>query len=491
MKREFSQEDMERILKSDAVIPSSVNERIHQTYQKLGLINDPGYADSKEQPGRHRTVRRRHRTWVSIAAAAALIAGLGVTVAAAVNLLSVRVTQTEDEANFEISINPEAKEAHKINVEAGYMPDGYLYQEEGPHAGKWYNEATEGSITIIDYNAALLYEMNETDTPLIGGFSLDSLEENLTDKVQIPGMQISLVDRESVYKDDQGTHRTLCLFNPEYGYVVQIFDVGGSLPADELFHIASELKIDVLDETEPYPGEEEILALKKEQQKSQELSELEGIVPASSVYKAGDLLTMQSPDATEYPESAIQYKVTDIRILDALPLDQFPEQYFNIDYDTEFLPLLNSDGSLKPHERYASLRWETDQIETGGSRFIVLSAEITNRSSETLSYEAPMLRLLEPDSSQELHRIDGHRPALSAYEALTVDGAPIYQSPASNGGKSMNYTDIQGGETIEYTAVYVVDDDCVDLAYLSFFGGTSYSQSRDSLLTEPYLKVQE
>ena len=102
-----------------------------------------------------------------------------------------------------------------------------------------------------------------------------------------------------------------------------------------------------------------------------------------------------------------------------------------------------------------------------------------------------MLRLLEPDSSQELHRIDGHRSALSAYETLTVDGAPIYQSPASNGGKSMNYTDIQGSETIEYTAVYVVDDNCVDLAYLSFFGGTSYSQSRDSLLTEPYLKVQE
>ena len=65
-----------------------------------------------------------------------------------------------------------------------------------------------------------------------------------------------------------------------------------------------------------------------------------------------------------------------------------------------------------------------------------------------------MLRLLEPDSSQELHRIDGHRSALSAYETLTVDGAPIYQSPASNGGKSMNYTDIQGGETIEYTFNY-------------------------------------
>lgn len=491
MKKEFSQQDMERILKGDAVIPTSVNERIHQTYQKLGFTEHPGNTGSKGKDNGRRTGRRRPRAWVSIAAAAALIAGLGVTAAAAVNLLNIQVTQTEGGSDFEISIDPEAGEAHKISVEEGYMPDGYVYQEDGPYSGKWYNETTNGSISIADYNAALLYEMDQTDTPLVGGFSLDSLEENLTDKIQIPGMEIFLIDRESVYTDEQQTRRTLCLFNPEYGYVVQIFDIGGSLPEEELFHIASGLKIDVLDETEPYPSEEEILALKKEQQESQEQFRLQNLVPVSSVYKTGELLTMQSPHAAELPESAIQYKVTDIQILDTLPPDQFPEQYFNVDYDTEYLPLLDSDGSLKPHERYTSLHGETDQIETGGSRFIVLSAEITNTGSETLSYEAPRLCLLEADKDQELLRIDGHRSASAAYEALTVGGFPIWQSPESNGGKSMLFTDIQGGETVEYTAVYVVDDDCVDLAYLSFWSGTGCSESNGSLLTEPYIKVQE
>lgn len=37
MKKEFSQEEMEQILKNDAVIPTSVDEKIKETYDKLGL----------------------------------------------------------------------------------------------------------------------------------------------------------------------------------------------------------------------------------------------------------------------------------------------------------------------------------------------------------------------------------------------------------------------------------------------------------------------
>ena len=37
MKKEFSQEEMEQVLKNDAVIPASVDEKIKETYARLGL----------------------------------------------------------------------------------------------------------------------------------------------------------------------------------------------------------------------------------------------------------------------------------------------------------------------------------------------------------------------------------------------------------------------------------------------------------------------
>ena len=69
----FSQNDIERILKEDAQIPESVDRRIHETYEKLGLTAN----------GLHRVKKRRRRAWASVAAAAAIVAGLSITAVAA------------------------------------------------------------------------------------------------------------------------------------------------------------------------------------------------------------------------------------------------------------------------------------------------------------------------------------------------------------------------------------------------------------------------
>ena len=42
LKKEYSQQDVERILKSNAQIPESVDERIRDTYRELGLIGNTG-----------------------------------------------------------------------------------------------------------------------------------------------------------------------------------------------------------------------------------------------------------------------------------------------------------------------------------------------------------------------------------------------------------------------------------------------------------------
>ena len=67
----------------------------------------------------------------------------------------------------------------------------------------------------------------------------------------------------------------------------------------------------------------------------------------SLFHQVGDTIT--SPDD---PLNNSQYRITDIQIADSMPLDQYPKENYTRDYDSEVAPLLNEDGTLKPHERY-------------------------------------------------------------------------------------------------------------------------------------------
>ena len=109
MKKEYTQSEMEQILRNDAEIPESVDRRMKETYAKLGL---------------------------------------GLTAFAAARALNVTVKEENGKAVQQVSVEPTKKEAHKIEVTAGYVPEGYVYQEEGPHTGKYHNDATDGGMTI-------------------------------------------------------------------------------------------------------------------------------------------------------------------------------------------------------------------------------------------------------------------------------------------------------------------------------------------------------
>lgn len=68
-------------------------------------------------------------------------------------------------------------------------------------------------------------------------------------------------------------------------------------------------------------------------------------------YKIGDEITI--PPETKLTDVTPEtHKVTDIQILDSLPLDQYPKENYIENYDTVVAPLLNEDGTLKDHERY-------------------------------------------------------------------------------------------------------------------------------------------
>lgn len=474
MKKEFSQEEMEQILKNDAVIPASVDEKIKETYDRLGLTaaapeeHDKGSTSKKTRPVR----MKKKKVWVTIAAAAALTAGLGITAFAVNQLLKVDLTEKDGTLAYNISVDPETKEAHIVTSTPTYVPEGYKYQEEGPYEGQWHNNDTDGNMSIITRNAADLYLMSQTD----GGTSSPIDKGDYIKTIEIGGMNVDLFSSDSIHTDDDTIRQDVILTNEEYGYMIQVFLNGTDLADDEALKVAEGLDIQVSDETVPYATDEEIAKIKDEQ-----TADFDSAYDSSLFYNVGDVIT-----DPQDKDNKTEFKVTDVKLADSLPLDQFPKENYVPDYDVTVAPLLNEDGTLKSHERYspASGSLSKDNLETADSKFIVATVEITNTGdSSTEEYITPMLEYLRKDEDGNYTRFD-IQSATAAYQALSVDGEPLYQSVqqyTDNQKKHVRFAEIGAGETLECTFAWVVDDDCTDNAYLSFFdmyGGMTNSYPR-------------
>ena len=132
-----------------------------------------------------------------------------------------------------------------------------------PYGGKWHNEATDGTITVITYNAAQLDEMSRlgNDEEL-----LKYKKDSHLDQLEISGMKTDVFVDDNFYVDSEKTIKNIYLFNEEYGYGVRVWSES-NLPAEELIKVAEGMEIRVLDETVPYTTDEEIKVIKKEQER--------------------------------------------------------------------------------------------------------------------------------------------------------------------------------------------------------------------------------
>ena len=469
MKEIYSQEEMERILKSSVEIPDSVEQKINDTYRDLGLADKSG----------SRTVRKRKRkAWVTIAAAAALVAGLGVTVYAAGQFFSAQLTQEGDKLTYSLAIDPAEKEAHEIQVTPGYVPEGYVYQEEGPYESKWYNEETGGSMSVIPYNASELYELSRTQ------------EEPLQIRRQLLSQSISRGWRryflnDGDYIDSEETIQNIFVFNEEWGYAVHVWLNGPGLADDEAIR-AEKLDIEVLDTTVPYPTEEEIAAINEENQRIEnEIKNAASGITDDSIRGLNDVMKI---DGSIY-DHGIEYQAVDIQVTDTLPPDEFPEENFIVDYDSTLAEYVNEDGSLKPHERFTNAA--SRKTESAEASFIIVTTKIRNTGDTAQDvYLSPFLRHLD-ENGNGTYRLsqprDKSSPAQESWKRLTTNGFPFYQSAPNNGETEELFTTIHPGEEIECTSVYVADNDCLDSAYMQYFNIGAAAADTPEL----YVKVTE
>ncbi len=484
MSRNFSQEDVERILKNDTEIPASVDQRIQDTYQKLGLTG----GSAAHTAGRRTVKRRSRKAWVSIAAAAVIVAGLSITAVAATHFLSVKVTEEDGKVAQKVTVDPTAKEAHKIEISnVGYIPEGYVYHEDGPRAGKYHNDATGGGMTIVPFDAAAVYWYTSVGNPML---DIVKDKDAFVGTTETNGMTVNIFQDDTIYTDDSTVMQNVYLFNEEEGYVIWVHVSGPDLPDGEAMKVAESIEVKVLDETVTYASDEEIQEeiSKSETDKAVQEAALSSI-DSSCIYSVGDTVSapeyMDSDPDRSTNMTDVQYTVKDIQIADSLPLDQYPKENYVPDYDSEIVPLLNEDGTFKTHDRYPVIDGVIlkGDIESAQPKVVLATVDITNTAdSGGEFYIAPQLTLLN-DTGDGSYSLLEYQEATSAYYAVGVDGSPFYQSVqqfTENSKKDVYYAYLKGGETLECTFAFVVDEDNIDNAYLGFFNtdGSHYDYPR-------------
>lgn len=495
MKKDYSVDEIKKIMNQDMEIPKSVDEGMKKAYEQLGI----------------QTARRHSRTsrfWVGLAAAAILTAGFSITAFAVTKYLNVTRSEDGDTLQYRIEVDTKQKEAHKIEVEPTYMPDGYEYQEEGPYGGKWHNEETSSGISIIPYHAAELYKMSRVDEESFRKFQKESRVKTADTK----NTKLDLFLMDSEYVDSEKTNKMIYLFNEEEGYGIYIQSTS-DLPLEEVEKVAEGLKVTILDETVPYPSEEEIQAEIEEKKQSEEKMQAiaEGIVPAENVHLVGEEIKNPFRDQ-ESPESEdIRFTVKDIKIQDTLPVDQFPRENY-AQYEDEVALWVNEDTSLKPHERYVFDAGEggtTDamanqEAETVNSKYVVVKMQAENCSDFQTEWNASGGISIAPDLAYMKTNEDG---SLSRADYQLVEANENYslQWEAGNGASFPIYFDkiyytegiqrmkdaffrpLAAGEALEYTLVYVADEDQLDSLYLDIYPG--YGNTEEAV-DAPYVKVK-
>lgn len=488
MKREYSKEEMEQILRGEAKIPKRVDEKMQDAYRQIRQNAQQQDQENMQESGQEKTSRKKRqgrvRGWKVVLAAATLSLGASFVVVAANKFLQANLVEKDETVQYEIQVNKE-QEAHQITAEPTYIPDGYVYSEEGPYGGKWHNEATDGTITVITYNAAQLDEMSRlgNDEEL-----LKYKKDSHLDQLEISGMKTDVFVDDNFYVDSEKTIKNIYLFNEEYGYGVRVWSES-DLPAEELVKVAEGMEIRVLDETVPYTTDEEIEVIKKEQERLEDQATGSDVsIPSQAVHGVGEEVQNPYYEQVKDHEDDIRYTVQSVEVKDQISTEEYPAENF-VNYD-EISAWMNEDGSLKPHERYTSDAGSEETVSTVDSKYVVVKMQARNAGDTQSEWNAsggvslaPTLTELtrQEDGTYRIPNVDYH----SANEGYSLQYGgyqngnfaqyfdAIWNTEGTRRMKAGLYRPMALGETLEYTLIYVVDEDRIDDMVLWFYEGFS------------------
>lgn len=441
MKR-YEEKEVKRILRQELALPQEVENKVYEAY---GMLSGKNYQPEK---------RRSFRKWILVGAAAAMLAASTLGVMAANGFFTKEVSEQGEKLSYDFHINYELTPG-EVKVTPGYIPEGYTEFEEGKYDKDGQHK---NGISICGINAAwLAYQPDILQTD-----SLKDLEKTTLDDMEAHVLTLEW-EKE---RENSGFDKRIYLFNPEEGYVAAVYG-GNDISMEELKKVADQLEISV-DSSSPqsYPSQEELAkeeAAAEEWEIRQEAAREQG-ASAEQVVSAGEAFQTSLDEAWITVES--------VRLVDSL--EGYEKTYF-ADYE-ELSYWLNGDGTLKDYERitYDYDTQEEISRKTAGQKFLEVKVKAENRTDEAIDYWAGVGQLCQMERQTDgTYAYPGiwTEPVDWEHGLMYAENRPVYFDKAEHTGEDSShffYRELQPGETLEFTLLYVVDEEMTDRIFLNY-----------------------
>lgn len=443
--------EVKKILKTDLEIPEVVEDKMKESYQMLGI-----------RTGRRTTVKT-YRKLVTVAAAAAMLAATSLAALAANGFFTKEVVEQDQKLSYQFEMNYELT-PYAVEAIPGYIPEGYTEFENGKYDRDGQHK---NGISICEINAAWLAEQPE---------ALDVAELKSLDKTTLNGMEAHLLTLNFDSERTQyGFDKRIYLFNPTDGYIIEIFG-GNDISMEELKKVGENLEITV-DQSTPvnYTPQSEIA---DQEEAGLEVEEryrqmyLAG-VEESSILQAGDTFRKEDIYGKE-----VDYTILDTKVADNISeIEGYDARNFFSYEDVQ--PWILEDGTLKSYERITYQKSEDGTVdqnsgvtETAQQKFLILKGKMKNNGSEAAEgWACGTITNLVPkaDGTFAYHNIWSEPYDLDSHQfadgPLYFDQSQYRDEPEENRSHFFYYN-LQPGEEISYTLVWMADADRLDNAFV-------------------------
>lgn len=456
------EQEMRRVLGQELEISELVEERLQETYRQIAGRQMCEQSEKREKEGNRQMNGNRkyvvYKRGVAVAAITVALVTSSVGVLAATGFFQKEIIQEGDSLTYEFAIDYDLQPG-VYEVTPNYLPEGYVEFEENKYydATAVDDENMENSISILPvYNTEELDRIGKT----IAVSDVDSVE-----KTTLSGMEANVVTYKSnpTFEGNQN----IFLFNSTEGYVIRIYG-GAKCSTEELKKVADNLTVtrtgdaDFETEEERTARQQEELNQEKEDQLMADTMDqaVEAGIPEEKLLAVGE----ETEEWKLWLGMGMGYTVTGYEYFDSIA-DYEKEGFW--DYE-DLAEWLNEDGTLKPYERLClDEQEEIIAQETVESEFLRVDVTAHRYDAQwpdnSMALYAHLVDVAEREDGSLTWNQNQYEAAAGQDYELQMDQMPIYISQPENvDGEERNqffYRDMEVGDEITYSLIFVVDKD--------------------------------
>ncbi len=439
----FYKNTAEQALLQELVIPEATERKIEAAYDVVRAKSRERQQDQKI----HSAGRRPFRKVWAAGLAAALLAVLGIGVAAATGYFSKTVTEQDGKVSYQFELNYELK---PVDVKAvpEYLPEGMKEAGEG----RYRTEDKPGyGITITPFTMVNIEEERE-------GMNFTNVDK--VEKTVIQGMEAHIITCKEEQKYRRG--KNIYLFNPKEGYVIWLFG-DYNVSVEEITRVAENLKITVT-ENNALKYNNSMDSEQKEKEQAAEdaawTAAVEKGVAADEIVRPGEPLFCEAPDCS--------FTIDQVKIHDSLfDVPGYTEQ--GVFEPERLTPWLNADGT---HKAYRRVHYDGNGEILGEDEASVKFLEVRVTMEQLGDYvQAQTNTALDAALVFVEKRADGtwnfrrdyyHAVPEEEYELQTDHMSFYLDCPENTEGaarKDFFYKTLKKGDRLTYTLIFAVDVD--------------------------------